>query len=151
MACFTKDANRHSDHNFSSFLTPKTCSLTYNNNLSFNKQEDDDDLPELTSSIYTNSTYSSASLSFLSIFTRRATLLARAKKYQQEEEEEEEYSDYEEEQIECCDYCENLNKKANDFMPTTIKLQKPVYISSPPPLLSNFGASTSSANNKNFF
>jgi hypothetical protein len=115
MACFAKDASSHSNHNFQTFLTPKVSSLTYNNNL---PSLVDDDLPDLSPSIYTNSTYYSASLSSSSNFTRRAAL-ARQK---QEEEEE---------QIACCDFCENLNKKGVGGAFITLPSQKsfPFFIS----------------------
>lgn len=122
MTCFQCDANSHSDHSFHSFLAPKpspSCFLSCRSHtISLT-----DDMPDLSNSIYTNSTFSKAS-SFSSIFTRRRSdLISRdLMKFDDDNKKDQEVS--------CCDYCENLKDENLPLLSSYINKDKPVNRSS---------------------
>ncbi|KAG2204327.1 hypothetical protein INT47_009369 [Mucor saturninus] len=100
--CYSRDADSDSSHNFQSFFAPKTSSVTFNKQISLM-----DDMPSLTTSLYTTSTASS------SIFTRRSVLLTKPQ-------------DEKENNLSCCDYCESVNKKNTGLS----SLSQSIYIPS---------------------
>lgn len=105
MDCFSKDADSHLSHNFQSFFAPKTSSITFNKQLSLME-----DTPSLINpSLYTRSIASSSS----SIFTRRGALISKP-------------LDEKEDNLSCCDYCKNVNKKNTGL----ISLSQSFYIPS---------------------
>ncbi len=116
MTCFRCDAQNCSNHSFHNFLAPKSSSFTTYNNNNISSM---DDMPDLSNSIYTNSSTFSKASSSSSIFTRRSDLVSRGLIKIDDKKDDDE--------VACCDYCENLKDENLISSPSLSSWSKKPY------------------------